>query len=53
VDNNFLDTRHPAFGRVIEGMDIVEAIGGVETKPGDRPVEDVIIESVKIEIDRE
>ena len=53
VDNNFLDTRHPAFGRVIEGMDIVDAIGGVETVPGDRPVEEVIIESVKIEINRE
>ena len=48
VDNNFLDTRHPAFGKVIKGMDIVEAIGVVETKPGDRPVEDMIIESIEI-----
>lgn len=48
VDNNFLDTRHPAFGRVIKGMEIVEAIGRVETGPGDRPINNVVMNSIEI-----
>ena len=43
VDNNFLDGRHPAFGKVIEGMEVVDAIGKTKTRPGDRPVNDVVI----------
>ena len=43
VDNNFLDTAHPAFGVVVEGMDIVDAIALVETGEADRPLEDVVI----------
>jgi peptidylprolyl isomerase len=48
VDNNFLDDRHSVFGRVIEGMDIVDAIGKVQTGLGDRPIEDMIIKNIKI-----
>nr|WP_225317783.1 MULTISPECIES: peptidylprolyl isomerase [Haloferax] len=44
-----LDGRHAVFGQVIEGMAVVEAIGAVETDDADRPVNDVILESVTIE----
>ncbi len=43
VDNSFLDDMHPAFGRVIEGMDVVDGIGKVKTDSNDRPLEEVVI----------
>jgi len=43
VDNNYLDTMHPAFGKVIAGMDVVDAIGKVKTDASDRPLTEVKI----------
>jgi peptidyl-prolyl cis-trans isomerase A (cyclophilin A) len=43
-----LDGKHAVFGNVTEGMDVVEAIGSVETDGNDKPLEDVLIESVEI-----
>lgn len=44
-----LNGRHTVFGKVVEGMDIVRAIGVAETASGDRPKEDIVIETVTIE----
>jgi peptidylprolyl isomerase len=43
VDNNYLDKAHPAFGKVVEGMDVVDAMGKVKTGAMDRPVKEVKI----------
>ena len=42
-DNKYLDSKHPVFGKVISGMEVVDAISLVERNPRDRPVEDVVI----------
>ena len=49
VPTPWLDGKHAIFGRVVSGMDVVEAIGKVKTGPQDRPVEDVVMNSVRIE----
>jgi cyclophilin family peptidyl-prolyl cis-trans isomerase len=47
----WLDDRHAVFGRVTAGMDVVDAIGSVETGRGDRPLSEVKIERVEIRRD--
>jgi cyclophilin family peptidyl-prolyl cis-trans isomerase len=44
----WLDGKHTVFGRVDSGLDTVDAIEAVETGPGDRPVEPVVIERVEV-----
>ena len=44
-----LDGRHTVFGRVTEGREVVTEIASVRTGQGDKPVDPVVIEDVKIE----
>ncbi len=46
--NNFLDTKHVAFGKVTQGMDVVNAISLVKTDANDRPIDPVIIQSISL-----
>ncbi|MBQ7740975.1 MAG: peptidylprolyl isomerase [Eubacterium sp.] len=44
----WLDFHHTVFGQLIEGKETLEKIACVETEPGDRPVNDVIIDTIEI-----
>lgn len=43
-----LDCQHTVFGQVIDGMDVVDYIARVKKDSNDRPLEDIVIESVEI-----
>ena len=48
-DGDFLDGQYAAFGRVLEGMDVVDAIAAVRTNAQDRPLTEQKMASVTVE----
>jgi len=44
----WLDGKHTVFGKVVEGLDIINTIAAVDTGPGDRPRTDVVLNQVEI-----
>jgi len=54
VHNAYLDwfspgpSKHPVFGKITDGMDVVQAIEGVKTGDGDRPVEPVKVIKITV-----
>lgn len=47
-ENPSLDMRYNVFGKVIEGLSVIDSIANVATNERDRPLEDVVLNSVKI-----
>lgn len=48
ADNDFLNSKHTVFGKVISGMEVVRKIEDTETGEQDRPVTPMIINSIEI-----
>ena len=48
ADSQFLDGQYAAFGKVIEGMDVVDAIASVKTNSQDKPLQDQVIDSIRV-----
>jgi len=44
----WLDGKHTIFGKVVQGLEVIDSIGQVPTAAADKPIDDVIIETVNI-----
>ncbi|MCD8206186.1 MAG: peptidylprolyl isomerase [Clostridia bacterium] len=49
ADSAYLDGQYAAFGKVTEGMDVVDGIAGVRCDWKDKPLEDVVMKSVMVD----
>jgi len=49
ADADFLDGQYAAFGRVTEGMDVVDRIASVQTDGSDHPLEPQTVKSITVE----
>ena len=49
INNNYLDSRHTVFGRIVEGMDVAKAIENTPVGQLDRPLQNVIIQTIIIQ----
>ena len=47
--DNSTPSKHPVFGKVVEGMEVVKDIEGVPTDGRDKPIDAVRVESITIE----
>lgn len=48
ADSTFLDGQYAAFGKTVEGIDVVDRIAAVRTNYNDKPLEDQVIKTVRI-----
>lgn len=48
ADAPHLDGSYAAFGRVVNGMDVVDEIAAVATGYGDKPQQPVVIETMRV-----
>ena len=49
-DAEFLDNEYAAFGKVIEGFDVLDAIAEVQTNVYDQPTSTIIIENIEVDL---
>mgnify|MGYP000792359519 CR=1 FL=1 len=45
----WLDFHHTVFGQLIDGADVLDAIAAVPCGPGDKPVNDVVIDTIEVQ----
>lgn len=49
ADSTYLDNQYAAFGKVTSGIEVVDAIQSIETDSNEKPITEVVIESIRVE----